>query len=92
MRGGKLVALKAIVDAAAPLVEESVGAGIEACIVLKRLGTEACRASHEMVDGRDAWWHEAVARESAKAETAWVDAEDPAFILYTSGTKTGFEA
>ena len=89
MRGGKFVALKAIVDAAAPLVEASGGAGIKACIVLKRLGTESCRASHDMVDGRDAWWHEAVEGQSVEVETEWVDAEDPAFILYTSGGRSG---
>mmetsp|Transcript_20100 Transcript_20100/g.45501 ORF Transcript_20100/g.45501 Transcript_20100/m.45501 type:complete len:728 (-) Transcript_20100:312-2495(-) len=87
MRGGKLVALKGIVDAALPLVEEMGGEPVEATIVLKRLGTPDCAATMEMVEGRDVWWHEALAAEDpSECETEWVDAEDPAFILYTSGS------
>jgi acetyl-CoA synthetase len=41
-----------------------------------------------MVEGRDVWWHDAMATESAQGEceTEWVDAEHPSFILYTSGS------
>jgi len=85
MRGGKMVALKGIFDTAVPLIEE-MGGQVGKTIVLKRLGTEQCAESMEMVDGRDVWWDEAVDGMSAETETEWVDAEDPSFILYTSGS------
>lgn len=39
-----------------------------------------------MVPGRDHWWHELVAAQSAHCEATPLDAEHPLFILYTSGT------
>jgi acetyl-CoA synthetase len=36
--------------------------------------------------GRDKWWHEEMAKVDAKCEPEWMDAEDPLFILYTSGS------
>ncbi len=43
-------------------------------------------ASVRMTPGRDLWWHEAMAASSAECPCEWMDAEDPLFILYTSGT------
>jgi acetyl-CoA synthetase len=40
----------------------------------------------EMVDGRDLWWHEAVATADPDCPPEHLDAEDLLFILYTSGT------
>ncbi len=37
-------------------------------------------------EGRDLWYHEAMAGASAECEPEWMDAEDPLFILYTSGS------
>jgi acetyl-CoA synthetase len=54
---------------------------IEKCIVVKRTGNEV-----PMQDGRDVWYHEAIANVAAECEPEWVDAEDPLFILYTSGS------
>ena len=39
-----------------------------------------------MQDGRDVWWHDALASESSACEPVSMDAEDPLFILYTSGS------
>lgn len=39
-----------------------------------------------MVEHRDLWWHDALADADTAHEPAWVDAEHPLFILYTSGT------
>jgi acetyl-CoA synthetase len=39
-----------------------------------------------MTAGRDRWWHEEMAKADAKCEPEWMDAEDPLFILYTSGS------
>jgi acetyl-CoA synthetase len=37
-------------------------------------------------EGRDVWYHEAMAAASAECEPEPMDAEDPLFILYTSGS------
>ena len=39
-----------------------------------------------MKDGRDVWYHEAVADASADCPPEEMNAEDPLFILYTSGS------
>ena len=41
-----------------------------------------------MVEGRDIWWHEAIAAEDISSDCPYekMDAEDPLFILYTSGS------
>lgn len=54
---------------------------IEKVIVVKRTGQEV-----EMIDGRDIWWHEAMAAADPVCEPEPMDAEDPLFILYTSGS------
>lgn len=54
---------------------------IEKVIVVQRTGLEI-----PMQDGRDIWWHEAIASVDAECEPEWLDAEDPLFILYTSGS------
>lgn len=76
-RKGKNVEFKKIVDEAlegAPSVKK--------VIVVRRMSTEV-----NMLKGRDFWYHEVM--ESVKGEipkTEVMDAEDPLFILYTSGT------
>ncbi len=78
----KIVELKKIVDEAlkrAPTVEH--------VIVFKRTGHDVF-----MEQGRDYWYHElmglpiARANGSGRCETEVMDAEDPLFLLYTSGT------
>jgi len=54
---------------------------IETCFVVKRTGHEV-----PMQEGRDVWYHDAVADQPAECEPEWMDAEDPLFILYTSGS------
>ena len=39
-----------------------------------------------MTEGRDVFWHEAVEEADAECEPEPMDAEDPLFILYTSGS------
>lgn len=78
LRGGKAVALKAAVD-------EALAMGgcdsVSKVIVYKRNNGQAGWTA-----GRDIWWHEAVAGQANVCEPAWMDAEDPLFILYTSGS------
>ncbi len=75
---GKVVPLKEVVDEA---VRRSPC--VETVIVLKRTGHGV-----PMDEGRDFWWHDLMGLPiaSARCETEVVDAEDPLFILYTSGT------
>jgi acetyl-CoA synthetase len=75
---GKIVNLKAVADEA---VQRS--GYVEHVIVVKRTGHEV-----PMEAGRDYWWHDLMNLPiaSARAETEVMDAEDPLFILYTSGT------
>ena len=56
---------------------------IEVCITVKRTGEECF-----MENDRDFYWHDLMGMPiaSPKAETEVMDAEDPLFILYTSGT------
>jgi acetyl-CoA synthetase len=75
---GKTVNLKEITDEAvnrSPVVQK--------VIVYKRTGQDV-----HMAPGRDFWWHELMALPIASpyCETEVMDAEDPLFILYTSGT------
>jgi len=75
---GKTVNLKDITDEAvnrSPVVQK--------VIVYKRTGQEV-----GMHSGRDFWWHDLMALPIAdpRCETEVMDAEDPLFILYTSGT------
>jgi acetyl-CoA synthetase len=37
-------------------------------------------------DGRDVWWHDLVADQDAECEAEHMNAEDPLFLLHTSGT------
>jgi acetyl-CoA synthetase len=75
---GSIVPLKDVVDEAihrSPVVEH--------VIVVKRTGQEV-----RMEPSRDYWYHDLMSLPiaSPRAETEEMDAEDPLFILYTSGT------
>jgi acetyl-CoA synthetase len=76
LRGGRIVPLKANVDAA--LVECPA---VDKVIVLKRTGSPV-----PMQEGRDLWWDEAEALVSDDCPPEEMGAEDPLFILYTSGS------
>ncbi len=54
---------------------------IKRVIVLKRVGNDI-----PMTAGRDVWWHDVVPQAAAQCEPEAMDAEDPLYILYTSGT------
>ena len=51
------------------------------CIVVRRTGNDV-----PWRDGRDVWYHEVMAEASAHCPAVELDAEDPLFILYTSGS------
>ncbi|MDO5618571.1 acetate--CoA ligase [Kocuria sp.] len=76
-RRGKPTTLKPAVDAAL----EKGGDSVQHVLVVKRNGVDT-----EMTEGRDVWWHDVVDTASTEHTPAEVGAEDPLFILYTSGT------
>ena len=76
VRGGKRVPLKANADSAV-----SECPNVKSVIVVQRGGEPV-----EWTDGRDVWYHEAMAQASAECEPEMMAAEDPLFILYTSGS------
>ncbi|MBT4101386.1 MAG: acetate--CoA ligase, partial [Gemmatimonadetes bacterium] len=84
-RGDKPVLLKPNADEAMAAAEKLMGQPVQTCIVVERTKAEGEFAC-EMQEGRDIWWHEAMAGASAECEAEPMDAEDPLFILYTSGS------
>ncbi len=66
-----------------PAVDEILGSlpKMEHVVVVDRCGTEP-----PMTDGRDLFWHEACAAAEPECPPEPMDAEDPLFILYTSGS------
>ena len=77
VRGSKQdVAMKANADKA---IEKTPS--IENILVVQRTGSPV-----DMTNGRDVWWHEALAEASPTCNAEAMDAEDPLFILYTSGS------
>jgi len=76
MRGGKLVPLKANVDAA---LEQCPS--VDAVLVVRHVGNDA-----GFVDGRDHWWQDIRGAVPADCPAEEMGAEDPLFILYTSGS------
>jgi acetyl-CoA synthetase len=75
-RGGNIVPLKENTDEA---LERTPG--ISHAIVVRRTDHGV-----EMKPDRDIWWHELVEGQSEECEAEVLNAEDPLYILYTSGT------
>jgi acetyl-CoA synthetase len=75
-RRGQVVPLKANTDDAV-----SGCPTIEHVITVRRTGGE-----HPFTQGRDLWYHELIAAQPAECEPEQMDAEDPLYLLYTSGT------
>ncbi len=75
---GKIIPLKQIADEALQRA-----ATVESCLVVKRTGQPI-----NMESGRDMWYHELMALPIASnsCNIEIMDAEDPLFMLYTSGT------
>ena len=77
VRGGKSVPSKSNADTA---MEDT---NVEKCIVVRRTGEET-----SMTSGRDFWWEDEINDNSISdiCPAEEMDAEDPLFILYTSGS------
>ena len=76
MRGGRRVPLKAIVDRAVEGMSM-----VETVLVARRTDAEV-----PMESGRDFWLDEECKKQRSTCTVAWMGAEDPLFILYTSGS------
>jgi len=76
LRGGRKVPLKVNADDALRKV-----AGVEKVLVVGRTGAEV-----PWTPGRDLWLHEELAKVSDECPPEEMNAEDPLFILYTSGS------
>jgi acetyl-CoA synthetase len=75
-RRGAASALKPAVDEALEKCPE-----VRSVLVVKRTGQETA-----WTQGRDVWWHDVVDGASAEHEPEAFDAEQPLFVMYTSGT------
>ncbi|MFQ5819168.1 MAG: acetate--CoA ligase, partial [Candidatus Heimdallarchaeota archaeon] len=81
-RRGNTIPLKSQTDEAMEAVKEcDWGGSPEHVIVFRRTGEAV-----PWTDGRDLWWHDLTAPQSAECTTEIMDAQDLLFLLYTSGT------
>ncbi|MCZ6636284.1 MAG: acetate--CoA ligase [bacterium] len=85
-RGDRPMERKQPTDEAIALANSRMdGTEVHTCVVVRRVG-EGKGISCPMQEGRDIWWHEAMADASAECDCEEMDAEDPLYILYTSGS------
>jgi acetyl-CoA synthetase len=75
-RKGKIAGVKENVDAVMGDLDS-----LENIVVVRSKGV-----SCDMKDGRDVWYHDLVAEADAECPAEEMDAEDPLFVLYTSGS------
>ena len=78
VRGGRTIPLKANVDTAIGGLPENHVATV---VIVQRTGGEI-----GWVEGRDHWYHEITSAAPADCPAERMNAEDPLFILYTSGS------
>jgi len=76
LRGGKSIPLKANADKALARCPN-----VHTCLVVKRTGGDI-----QWDQSRDVWYEEAVAAADTQCVPEAMEAEDPLFILYTSGS------
>ena len=75
-RSGKILRLKEICDKALDMCPQ-----VESCVVVRRIEKRTA-----MKAGRDFWWDDVLAPEAPQCEPERMGANDPLFILYTSGS------
>jgi acetyl-CoA synthetase len=75
-RGAKQIPVKTVVDEA-----------LESCSSVKKvLVVNRLNWPVQMIEGRDIWYHDAVAKVNSDCPAETMDSEDMLFILYTSGS------
>ena len=80
LRGGKTIPLKANADAACALAAKKKRK-VKSVLVVRRTGADI-----NWEKGRDIWYHTAVQAAKPDCKPEPMKAEDPLFILYTSGS------
>lgn len=80
VRGGRRVPLKVNADAACAIAAKA-GVDVKTQLVVKRTGADMAWDA-----GRDVWLHAALSTVSETCAPEPMNAEDPLFILYTSGS------
>jgi acetyl-CoA synthetase len=75
-RRGAASALKPAVDEALEKCPD-----VRSVLVVRRTGQDTA-----FTDGRDAWWHDLVGKQSSEHTPESFDAEHPLYVMYTSGT------
>ena len=76
VRGGRVIPLKKTTDEAISGLD-----CVETVLVVRRTDMDPV-----MIDDRDLWLHEEMARQRPSCPAVPMDSEDPLFILYTSGS------
>lgn len=92
-RGEKPLEIKAICDEAMEKATK-LGHTVPKCVVVAHLKRVTPGSDHlvETIkptpwnDDRDVWWHEEMEEAEAACYPEWMSAEDPLFMLYTSGS------
>ncbi len=80
-RKGRVSALKPTVDDALALAGDGRPLSVERVLVVNRCGNDI-----SMQEGRDLWWHDEISAYDGEHTAKGFPAENPLFILYTSGT------
>ncbi|WP_033315339.1 acetate--CoA ligase [Robiginitomaculum antarcticum] len=80
VRGGRKIPLKANCDAACEIADKA-GCAVKTVLTVRRTG-----GYETMAEERDIWLHEALETVSDDCPAEPMSAEDPLFILYTSGS------
>jgi acetyl-CoA synthetase len=83
-RKGKAFPLKPTVDAALEPNADGESSTVEHVLVVNRTGDE--KVVENWHAGRDLWWHDEIAQVDTEHVAKAFPAENPLFILYTSGT------
>ncbi len=76
IRRGKIVEIKKEADKSLNIVSS-----LQRVIVYKRLDIEI-----PWNEKRDIWWHEIISNQSSQCKTEWMNSEDYAMIIFSSGT------
>jgi len=79
-RGGRSVPLKRNSDAAC-VIAKAAGTTVKTQLVIGHVGADV-----DWTQGRDIWYHDAVGSVTSTCAPEPMSAEDPLFILYTSGS------
>ncbi|MFC7047811.1 acetate--CoA ligase [Emcibacter nanhaiensis] len=81
LRGGRKIPLKANVDDAIARLASEFGGSVDKVLVVRHTGGDVAFNAD-----RDVWYHEAAETVDADCPPEPMNAEDPLFILYTSGS------